>query len=432
MSLTSFLLKDTNQVIFYDSHSHSMFNKDAELLSLPPEHTQEWYTEIANTYGVTHKTDKPKILRILLGQACNYDCGYCMQKDIGNLHEKPESFHIETFMKDIKDNLDLSLVERVELWGGEPFLYWNDIVPLMKLFDKPNISFFISTNGSPLVQKHVDFFKSLSARIEIAISHDGPGQEKLRGEDILKKSKKVEIIKQFYELNPKISFSFNSVISATNYDLFAIDRYFSDFAKANDMPNIKITFIPIRNYDDTNSQNSALHVIQGDDLEKFDKIVNAYINQHIHELLTNTQTMLHSSIIVGPMGVFECVKSLKHQIPITSTSRCGADCSNIVSVDIQSNIKLCPHTHNKFDAGKLNNIKNVNIVKLDLDRKNSHCYHCPVKRICKSSCPIKLPNEVFLMNCAIEKIWYGNIQKGAFRLLFNQEVEMLEVNTDFS
>src|SRR5512137_1167756 len=98
MSLTSFRLKDRDQVIYYDSETHSLYNQDSELLSLPPVHDQSWYKAVADTYGVTHKSNRPKIIRILLGQACNYSCGYCMQKDIGNLHEKPESFHLDTFM----------------------------------------------------------------------------------------------------------------------------------------------------------------------------------------------------------------------------------------------------------------------------------------------------------------------------------------------
>jgi hypothetical protein len=33
-----------------------------------------------------------------------------------------------------------------------------------------------------------------------------------------------------------------------------------------------------------------------------------------------------------------------------------------------------------------------------------------------------------LSNCAIEKVWYGNIQKAAFKMLFRDEVEFLEEN----
>ena len=426
MSLTSFLLKDSNQIIYYDSETHSLYNQSKELLSLPPPRDESWYKSIADTYGVTHKSESPKIIRILLGQACNYSCGYCMQKDIGNLHEKPESFHLETFMTSVKDNLDLSLIERVELWGGEPFLYWNDIVPLMKMFDRENLSFFISTNGSPLVQKHVDFFKTLKARIEMAISHDGPGQEALRGEDILKRPKKVDILKQLYQLAPKVSFSFNSVLSATNYDLLAINKYFKEFVDNNDIPNTKLTFILIRNYDDKNSENSAQHVINGKKLTDFGTRLGEYLDKYILDMKEGKNNFLRSNIVDGPLGLFDYARNLKTQIPITATSRCGADCSNILSLDVKGNAKLCPHTHEKFDAGKLNNIKGIRVTRLDLDRKNEHCYHCPVKRLCKSSCPIKLPDEVFLMNCAAEKVFYGVRQLKAFELIFNEKVELLE------
>ena len=123
-----------------------------------------------------------------MGHACNYSCGYCMQKDIGNPNERPENFWLEPFIESVKNNLDLQNLERIELWGGEPFLYWNDMVPIMKYLDAPNRHFFISTNGSALRQKHVDFFKTLQATILMGISHDGPGQETLRGENIFSKT----------------------------------------------------------------------------------------------------------------------------------------------------------------------------------------------------------------------------------------------------
>jgi hypothetical protein len=49
-----------------------------------------------------------------------------------------------------------------------------------------------------------------------------------------------------------------------------------------------------------------------------------------------------------------------------------------------------------------------------------------VKRLCKSSCPIDFPTEVFLHNCRVEKIWFSAIQQNSFALLFGEEVELLE------
>ena len=126
---------------------------------------QDWseYSKFAvDTYNSRKKHNKPIALRILMGHACNYSCTYCMQKDIGNPNELPKRDGLERFFQNIKDNLDLSNLKRVELWGGEPFLYWNDMQEIMKFFENENVTFVISTNGSALSPKHADFFRTIN------------------------------------------------------------------------------------------------------------------------------------------------------------------------------------------------------------------------------------------------------------------------------
>lgn len=408
---------ENGQQFFYDSESNTIYNTGGEQLSLPPEMPLDWYANEKTHHSVDTKVNNPVAIRILLGHACNYSCSYCMQKDIGNPNERPESFHLEPFIESVKNNLDLSRLKRVELWGGEPFLYWKDMVRIMELVDTPDREYFISTNGSPLIQKHVDFFASLKGTVLINISHDGPGQESLRGEDILKNPKKVNIIRQLIGL-PNVQVGFGTVVSATNYDLFAIN----DFFKEN-FGDVKLTFIPVKNYDETNSQNSAIHMLRGEKLKEFSSIMERFI----HESLYGTG-LLRSNIIHSPEGVNQYAKFLTKESPRTYGASCGADSDDIMSLDIRGNVRLCPHTSEKFISGHISNIKAIKIVNLDLDRKNSHCFSCPVKRLCGSSCPIKFPNEVFYMNCAFEKVWWGNIQLAAMKLLFGMDVKMVKVN----
>ena len=432
MSYSKFKLKESNKIFYYRNTDNSIHNDDGQILSLPPKEGWEFFEQAqqSNNFGVTHKTNKPTALRILLGHACNYSCGYCMQKDIGNPDERPENFWLEPFIESINKHLDLENLERIELWGGEPFLYWNDMVPIMKLLDHPKRHFFISTNGSPLRQKHVDFFKTLQADILIGISHDGPGQEELRGEDIFKKESVCDAVKQLADMWPKVRFSFNTVVSATNFDLIKINDYFKDVSERLNIPKAQISFIPARIYDETDSVNSAKHVIKGDLLPLFKESVHHYIEQVIDGIKSGDKRFLMSNLVENGTGVFKFAHSVKHQIPITMTSSCGADAADILSLDIRGNVRLCPHTHEKFTAGHIDNIKGVKIVGLTLERKNTHCYTCPVKRLCKSSCPIDFPTNVFLHNCRVEKIWYSAIQQQAFRLLFNEPVELLEVGID--
>jgi uncharacterized protein len=435
MSKSKFKLTNLDELFYYENETHSVFDSNGNILTLPALENESFYIEESEKHGVLHKDTSPIALRILLGHACNYSCGYCMQKDIGNPNERPESYHLEPFIESIHEHLDLSKLMKVELWGGEPFLYWKDMVRIMTFLDKEGLEYFISTNGSALSQKHVDFFKTLKARISMAISHDGPGQESLRGDDILKNPKRVDIIKQLHHMVDKVGISYNTVISNTNFDLFEINDYFKQYATREDLvEKVKLHFIVAKNYNDSDKDgSSANHILKSDQLGEFGSIFKNYLDTYLTELVypVSDRQLLTNGLVEGTSGLMNYAIKLKNSVPITVRSNCGADSSDVLSIDIQGRVRVCPHTHEKFVSGHVNNIKGIKIVGLDLERKTSHCYHCPVKRMCKSSCPIKFPDSVFLSNCAIEKVWYGNLQRAAFKLLFKDDVEFLEENADY-
>lgn len=434
MSKSKFKLLDSNEVFYYENETHSLYDSTGQILSLPAIEDEEFYLEESKKHGVLYKDKTPIALRILLGHACNFDCGYCMQKDIGNPNERPENFLLDPFISSISKNLDLSKLIRVELWGGEPFLYWKDMTKIMTFLDREGLEFYISSNGSPLVQKHVDFFKTLKARVSITISHDGPGQEELRGEDVLKNPKKVEILKQLHNMKDKVGISYNTVISNTNYDLFEINDYFKEYAERSGIGSgVRLYFIAGKNYNDTDIDGvSSEHILHGETLQHFNSIFKEYLDIYLEDLGKDLEDrrLLKNGVVEGDHGLMNYAVKLRNSIPITTKSNCGADSSDILSMDIQGRVRVCPHTHEKFVSGHVDDIQAVKIVGLDIDRKTTHCYHCPVKRMCKSSCPIKFPDKVFLSNCAIEKVWYGNLQRAAFKLLFRENVEFLEENVE--
>jgi hypothetical protein len=83
-----------------------------------------------------------------------------------------------------------------------------------------------------------------------------------------------------------------------------------------------------------------------------------------------------------------------------------------------------------FISGTISNIDEVTIKKVDYTRYDKHCKVCPVYRLCKSNCPITVPDYVFLTNCAIEKVWNKAIQRGALQTIFGSEVELVESGLD--
>lgn len=429
MTYSKFKLTQSQKTIYYDIDQNALYNDSGTLLALPPEQDASFYEEAKLIHGTRKKNNKPVALRILFGQACNYSCGYCMQKDLGNPDERPQNKDLQPFIDSLEKYLDLENLERVELWGGEPFLYWKDIMPVMQYLDKKGRNFFISTNGSPLRQKHVDFFASLEATVALGISHDGPGQEELRGEDIFIKESVADAIKNIDALYPKVQYSFNTVVSRTNYDLFKINDYFKAVSDKLELKNPRLSFTLGKIYDETNSINSTDHVINADEYKGFKEIANAYAEACIEQFKKHGKSknlpLLQSNIFDGTTGILGYALSMRHQVPVTLTSSCGADAADVLSIDIQGNVRLCPHTSEKYIAGRIENLKSVRIIQIDLDRKSGHCSDCSVRRLCKSSCPIKFPDAVFLQNCRIEKIWYGAIQNASLKLIFGEPVELV-------
>jgi uncharacterized protein len=421
--------------VYYNNKNNSLYNPSGERLNKNATMPAEWYEEARTHHGKKTKGNKPVALRILLGHACNYSCSYCMQKDIGNPSERPLNVFTGRFIRQVKENLDLSQLERVELWGGEPFLYWKDMMKIMTALDREGLIFYMSTNGSALLPKHIEFFLSLKSTITFSISHDGPGQEALRGADILEK--KGPMLAEWEKHFPKVSFSINPVLTNTNYDLFAINDYFKNWADRYGLTKISIGWTIGRVYDKDNLENSALHVIRGENLAKFKQIESDYLDELITDFRAKkfpgpTSRFLPSLLWEEYTGVMGYIRTLEHEQPMTMTSGCGADADDLISLDLNGAVRTCPHTDESFISGHLTDLENVEIKNIDLERKNrkDHCFNCPVFRICKSSCPINFDDAVFKTNCAIEKTVYSTMQQKAFGLLFNQEMKLEDYGLD--
>jgi uncharacterized protein len=422
-------------VVYYNNKNNSLYSTTGEKLSKPPNIPKEWYEDAHLHHGVLHKANNPVALRILLGHACNYSCSYCMQKDIGNPSERPLNVFTGQFVKQVKEHLDLSRLERVELWGGEPFLYWKDMMKIMTGLDKEGLVFYMSTNGSALLPKHLEFFLTLKATVSFSISHDGPGQESLRGADILEK--KGPMLAEWEQHWPKIQFSVNPVLTNTNYDLFAINDYFRDWSARYGLKRMSLGWTIGRVYDKENLENSALHVIRGENIVKFKQIENDYLDAVIADFRAGTfpnrgSRFLPSLLWDTYTGVMGYIKTLEHEAPMIVTSGCGADADDLISLDLNGAVRTCPHTDESFISGHVTDIENVEVKNIDLDRKHrkDHCFNCPVLRICKSSCPINFDDSVFKLNCAIEKALYTTVQRKSFSLLLSQDMTLEDWGLD--
>ena len=127
------------------------------------------------------KSRAPRVLKIQLGLSCNYACSYCSQAFQIADATVSKLADVEHFLTQL-DGWITDAPEKIELWGGEPFLYWAKIKWLIPALAErfPAARFSIITNGSLLDREKLDFIAQYD--IAIGISHDGPGQH-LRGPD---------------------------------------------------------------------------------------------------------------------------------------------------------------------------------------------------------------------------------------------------------
>jgi uncharacterized protein len=433
--LTRFKILNTEQEIYYSNYTNGIYNASLESLSDITEPDVEWHEATGHVKKKT-KSRKPKWLRILLGHACNYSCSYCLQKDIGNPDERAKIWTLDYFLETVYKELDLSELERVDLWGGETLLYWKSITPIIDALDNEKIQWYFATNGTPLRQKHIEYLSKIKGMALFGISHDGPGHVSLRGKEFLWDPITIDVLKSMQTNRDKIRFSFNPVVSATNCDLFEINNFFRNYmievGLNPDLTSVSYTLGRAHADEDHEGSVSMEHVIQGKGLAPFKECMDEFIKCNIEQSkgLKDHGILVNNLFHNGPRSVLGYGETLRKQILPTIATVCGADDDQVLSVDVAGNVRTCPHVDDSFISGTISKIDEVTLKKVDYTRYDKHCKVCPVYRLCKSNCPITVPDYVFLTNCAIEKVWNKAIQRGALKSIFGSEVELVESGLD--
>ena len=376
--------------------------------------------ELEGRFNSVTKSNKPETLRVSLGQACNYSCSYCSQKDLGDPTERPPRLASMTFVDSLQRNLDITGLKKIELWGGETLLYWNDIVNIIDNLDREDLTWYLPTNGTPLMMKHVEYLSGIKGRVGIGISHDGPGHERLRGKEFL--YKKVDVLRAMQETKGKVQFGFNPVISSTNYDLMWMNTFFRSFLDVAGLDPVSMNFELCRAYGE---QGSSTNVIKDGDLplyrESLGKFLDAHLKQFKEKGYTRSGEMLMTNLFHTGLGVIPLAQSFKEETtPITKTN-CGVDDSKLISLELDGSVKVCQNTDSRYIKGNIDKIDDVVMTGVKY-RVDGDCNSCPVVRLCKGSCPIDTGDQNFLMNHNVELVHYSEILTAALRLLFSSEV----------
>ena len=215
---------------------------------------------------------------------------------------------------------------RIELWGGEPLVYYKVLKYLIpKLRNRWKKAFIsIVTNGSLLDKEKIDFF--LKYNVHITISHDGPGFHLRNKDDPMNDPKMVEIWKYLLDksIEAENPMGFNVVISPANYDLYKIAEFFKKFDE-----RVSFGFEGIVNY---HSDSQSLMI--------FDKQKRDTLTQQIFEIITSQwDNPVWHSIQQRAIRLLEWLVYAK---PANSISaKCESTSDQVLAVTLKGDVLSC-------------------------------------------------------------------------------------------
>jgi len=270
-------------------------------------------------------------------------------------------------------------------------MYWHYIKQIIDEVDREDINWSIISNGSLLKERHLKYLEQVKGSVSITISHDGPGQEELRGEDIL--PTKGGLLK---ELATFTKMSFNSIVTNQNYNLFAIEDYLGSYGFYH-------------NYElgEAYDYHGIKYVVQGENLQKYDKILRAYLKESERPNSFGQDVESQIRFSMDP-----------YKVP--TWSRCGIDQEEQLTVDLEGNIKPCQNVGKEYISGSIDDIENVSLQNVTFGGTN-RCKTCEVQTLCQGGCPYNTPDiNLFNVNCSINYVHYKAIQDTAYKTLFQE------------
>lgn len=117
------------------------------------------------------------MINVFLGYACNFKCGYCLQEPL-HAQAKRKRLDPQIFIDRVLPWVIDQKIDEIAYWGGEPFLYWEQIKAIHEAFRRAGHRFrFIklATNGSLLDEEKVATLNDWGAYV-IVSQHGAFGQ----------------------------------------------------------------------------------------------------------------------------------------------------------------------------------------------------------------------------------------------------------------
>lgn len=341
-----------------------------------------------------------EIIFIMLGDACNFKCKYCLQGEHkANVIQPIFSEKMLSFLDDYS-SADKTMIS---FWGGEPLLYFDSIKKIVERY-QDKFNYEMVSNGSLLTEKIVAFLNE--HKIGYHLSHDGVITEYTRNVDVLK-NKKLHSL--FNKINHK---SVNITITSKSPSIRELFQYYpADYTiSINTMINTIDTQIS-RSFADFNYEKYR------EDLQYLFDSYEEYLSGDISKQReANTVTRF-----IGSLQAF-----LKEGRVRNRCFACGHG-KKMLNMDADGNFYLCHNLNIKI--GSVNKGYELASETLDkiLSKHTQKCNKCEIKDVCAGNC-FMLNGYGEKQNCELLKQYYGTFLPWLIKMKNKYEVKTNEKN----
>lgn len=368
-------------LLHYDPMHHSLWEQDSELKP--------------NILFEPQKCPQKIEIRISIGRKCNFSCTYCSQHMCNA--DDPEGMNAENLVRELI-RITRGEISVVQLWGGEPLLYFARIQELYTQFEKqmPNHlpDFHITTNGSLLWGEKIDWL--LEKCFSISVSWDGHGQY-LRGPEIFENTQIVAAFRRLYAAQPgRVALS--PVLTNSSWDYATLLKKIETIIGPSTISLCESRCLTI-----VDDQSRRVAIADG--------TLPLFAQKMYDFLLTHPHAEQHLALFANTVTRF--IRTLGTEETPHGT-RCFVGKPNTLTVDMAGNILTCqnfnatavdesgePHCLGHITALPelhANIPRPMAVLSRLVERQQKKCQHCVVFAICKGGCPYS-PAEYDDINC---------------------------------
>ena len=336
-------------------------------------------------------------LRIQLGLKCNMHCRYCAQE-----HDKDREGWVSS-PKDVPgfvEKLKASGIEvsgAIQLWGGEPFVYWKTLLRLIPELRAmyPKAAICMISNGTLLTEEKINFLAKHGC--SLTLSHDAQGY-RLRGPDPLDNPQTVDLWRLAVQ---KLNANINCVLSPANTDIDAIAAFFKE-----KLGDVRLYFEGVMTHCG----------VQDKELMFTD------------EGLLNLQRSVFYALTRENWGKFPALKdqasallrALAQRKTLSPKSgKCQMMCRDNMAITRNGDVLSC-HDYSNPDAyvGRIEALDKVDISKhFKPWSAREKCRKCLVLGLCRGACP-QIEGLARTLTCKNEFAYAFAIFQAVFWLLF--------------